>query len=372
MNHLKTIGWGLYLTSSWTWCIGMFLPVVLLHRYGWSGVLLFAIPNILGCAAFGYIVKTPQYSKSMVKKYGRIMGTFSIVTIAFHAFFLLMLFKLDYLSNQIDMNPLVQFITPTKSALIILAIAIFLYCLRFLPNMGWIIFGSICWIMSIFFGFAFLPLETSVETSRAWTDMIWLLPITTFGFLLCPYLDATFHKALQSSPSKHCFGVFGIAFAAMIVVTCLYQEVILKTLPLLLIIHVCTQCAFSISTHFFEGIKVWGDKRKNLYFILLLFSSTIALLIANNNSTVVEYTEDYLRFFLFYGLIFPGLVFLLLLKNASLTSGRIICFIVFTLACLPLLEAAYLGIEPWLSIIPILGLVAWDFANCNANQQGTT
>ena len=50
-----TAGWGVYCACSWTWCIGMFLPVILLGRFGWAGFLAFAIPNLIGCVGFGYV-----------------------------------------------------------------------------------------------------------------------------------------------------------------------------------------------------------------------------------------------------------------------------------------------------------------------------
>ncbi|HTL30770.1 MAG TPA: hypothetical protein VL282_16180, partial [Tepidisphaeraceae bacterium] len=36
------IGWAIYLGMSWTWCIGMFLPVLLVRDYGFWGWLVFA------------------------------------------------------------------------------------------------------------------------------------------------------------------------------------------------------------------------------------------------------------------------------------------------------------------------------------------
>ena len=44
---LSTAGWGIYLSCSWTWCIGMYLPVILLRDFGWPWLLAFAIPNVL-------------------------------------------------------------------------------------------------------------------------------------------------------------------------------------------------------------------------------------------------------------------------------------------------------------------------------------
>ena len=54
-SAIGTLGWGIYTASSWTWCIGMFLPIVLMKYLGWWGFLIFAIPNILGVVAFGYL-----------------------------------------------------------------------------------------------------------------------------------------------------------------------------------------------------------------------------------------------------------------------------------------------------------------------------
>ena len=93
-RSIQTAGWGLYLTCSWTWCIGLFLPIVLLHRYGWPGLLLFAVPNLIGCVAFGYVVATPDRSRRMVERYRGAMKVFVAVTISFHALFLAMIARI--------------------------------------------------------------------------------------------------------------------------------------------------------------------------------------------------------------------------------------------------------------------------------------
>ena len=59
-----TAAWGLFLASSWTWCIGMYLPVPLLREYGWAGFLAFAIPNLVGCTVFGYLVSRERSRES--------------------------------------------------------------------------------------------------------------------------------------------------------------------------------------------------------------------------------------------------------------------------------------------------------------------
>ncbi|MFN9077715.1 MAG: hypothetical protein ACK5WX_09870, partial [bacterium] len=54
-QRVQTVLSGLALATSWTWCIGMFAPIVIGQMFGWPGILAFAVPNILGCALFGYV-----------------------------------------------------------------------------------------------------------------------------------------------------------------------------------------------------------------------------------------------------------------------------------------------------------------------------
>ncbi|HWB19699.1 MAG TPA: hypothetical protein VG711_05310, partial [Phycisphaerales bacterium] len=91
---LHTILWGVFCACSWTWCIGMYLPRIMIERWGWPGFLVFAVPNVIGCAAMGYVVKSAARSREIGSRHGRAMIAFSIVTIAYHAFFLTWFFSL--------------------------------------------------------------------------------------------------------------------------------------------------------------------------------------------------------------------------------------------------------------------------------------
>ena len=82
-----TFGWGLFCACSWTWGIAMYLPVVLLGRFGWPGVLAFAIPNVLGCTAFGYVLRR----RAPAAEHRVAMTSFSAVVIALHMFFVVFL-----------------------------------------------------------------------------------------------------------------------------------------------------------------------------------------------------------------------------------------------------------------------------------------
>jgi hypothetical protein len=76
--------------------------------------------------------------------------------------------------------------------------------------------------------------------------------------------------------------------------------------------------------------------------------------------------NDYLRFFVFYGLLFPGLVATFMLTKRSFTSLRVALFALVALLSLPLLEIGYIGNQAWLSILPVVVLLTWAFADRNA------
>src|SRR5262245_60423098 len=78
--------WAVFLAMSWTWCIGMFLPVLLVRDFGVWAWLVFAIPNIIGAAAMGWVLSAER-SSEIARQHRFAMDAFSIVTIAFQVFF---------------------------------------------------------------------------------------------------------------------------------------------------------------------------------------------------------------------------------------------------------------------------------------------
>jgi hypothetical protein len=344
----------------------MFLPVILMHRYGWLGFFIFSIPNVLGCVAFGYVVRTPERSRELVEKYKTAISLFAIVTIAFHAFFIAMI-SLVYLN---DFVLLVSLWLP-------FAILIISGLLAFLPTKFWPTLAAFIWLFSVIAGVSFFPFNEVPVGELSWQGAVWLLPITTFGFFLSPYLDPTFHRALQNSPSKHSFGIFGITFLAMIGITTAYVEIgppgyvtTMFTLGLLLGLHLAFQSIFTIGAHLKEGIRNETGTRRLFFIVLTAFACLLAVAIAHRKGGVSpsgnwfpEWQEDYLRFFVFYGLVFPGLVAIFMLSGKKFTPLHVSLFALVALFCLPLIEVGYLRDQPWLTVLPVVTMLTWAFAD---------
>lgn len=81
------VGWGLFCACSWTWVIGMYLPRIMGERYGWTGLLVFAIPNVLGCAAFGWVIRSAAASRRYAAVHARLLAWFAAATVGFHLLF---------------------------------------------------------------------------------------------------------------------------------------------------------------------------------------------------------------------------------------------------------------------------------------------
>src|SRR5438105_14205353 len=86
---LRAVLWAIFLACSWTWCIGMFLPVLLVRDYGVWGWVVFAVPNVIGAAAMGWTVRDAEHSRRLVGAHRLAADSFSWVTIAFQMFILL-------------------------------------------------------------------------------------------------------------------------------------------------------------------------------------------------------------------------------------------------------------------------------------------
>jgi hypothetical protein len=215
---MQTVGWGLYLASSWTWCIGMFLPILLIRWWGWPGFLAFALPNVLGCTLFGYVL-TPDTSRALVTRFRVWIALFGAATIAYQTCFLL---KTGVTSALIAALPV--------------TIALLLAARRATERSDrtMMVVGAVAWLLSCLLfarlgtgALANLPATGSLPPA----SLAWAAPFMAFGFLLCPYLDPTFHLALQRSPSRHAFAVFGTGFTVMLLFTAAFADAGLGPTP---------------------------------------------------------------------------------------------------------------------------------------------
>jgi hypothetical protein len=318
----RSLAWATYLGISWTWCIGMFLPILLVRDFGLLAWFVFAIPNIVGAAAMGWIIRSRDHSLQFVVRHRLATQAFSVVTICFHVFFTI------WLVPQLVGN-LVAAVA--FGLLLVVMIPLFITTLEQTALAIVTLVGSILLAAAVA-GVDALSLPALLPANAAAVpafDLLALSAVCVLGFLTCPYLDLTFHRARQActpAEARLAFGLgFGLVFASMIVLTLLYTVSSLgnisRHLGILLGTHLVIQSLFTVGVHA-SALRasvdtIVGHRTLTRWWSACVVGSVLLGLVARYlESKQIGYGAMaagefiYRSFLSAYGLIFPAYVWL--------------------------------------------------------------
>ena len=298
-----------YLASSWLWCIGAFLPVLLLRDYGWVTLAGFTLANVIGAAAFGWVI-THKRQPAFLAAHKPFLTLFSHVTIAFQLFFVAWLAALVGLWLLLVMLALVVLFYRADRVIGGVAVGLFLVSMA--------LFGIY---------FANEPPLVELTVQPGWWHT--LLPLI-LGFALSPYLDLTFHRALAQSPNPRLSFTlgFGVFFLCLLIFVFVYSEGLREMaaggsidLGALwpVVAFMVMQTAFTVAVHLREVQRQQPVPMLSLlwpygFYLLALFAILYAMVRVTVPWLELPLTEVlYKGFLLFYGLVFP--LYLLLGKN---------------------------------------------------------
>ncbi len=315
-----------FLAISWTWCIGMWLPVLFIRDYGLWSFLVFALPNCIGAAAMGLALAKPGAALEFAQRHRMAIVCFSAVTMAFQMFFLTWLLHSQGTSKEgivliclviasIFAQPLVRGLRARTTAVVVLTLSLGLA--------AWWLLGN----------FTRLGADKLPTTSRPLGELGGLAAVCVLGFAMCPFLDATFLKARirsQGSQGSYAFLLgFLVLFASMICLTFLYGiDIVAKAaaddspvhvvyLAIPLVFHVGIQLLYTIGVH--DDVLRDGDAVCNLPpsnglsiagFVGGIIATLAALVIAPLRSDMTNWELFYRGFMSFYGLVFPAYVWI--------------------------------------------------------------
>jgi hypothetical protein len=308
--------WGMYLGISWTWVIGMFLPVLLVRDYGQTAWWAFALPNCIGAAAMGWVLRSADASTLYTRRHAMACRVFSLVTIAFHLFFAAWM--------------LPRFVGPIGWVVALVAVQ-----LAFTP-----VFKRTAAVVAIgVFAVSVVAASIMAREGMLTLPPVRDVPLTTLaglslvcllGFICCPYLDLTFHHARQStSPAggRLAFGVgFCVFFAAMIVLTLFYATHFFALSPVAswaMLVHMGVQILFTVNVHSL-CLQRQAQERDDvgMTWTLLAFALAVGLAAGTTGRspdvTALGLTPGeilYRCFMSFYGLVAPAYVLIALSRR---------------------------------------------------------
>lgn len=373
------IMWALFLGCSWTWVIGMFLPVLLVRDYGLWGWVAFAVPNVLGAAAMGFVLKNADASRALVEKHAAACRWFGLVTVAYQAYLIgalagpLGLAAAGIVTVAILAAGRSVPLRDTFAALIVFAVSLGLFAYAQTTGQLW------------------AHLDPATHAGRLSTiDLIMFIPAAVFGFALCPYLDLTFHRARQATTpgaGRAAFAIgFGVVFFLMIVFSLAYAgafenvtahigfDLAPKLWPVLLV-QLIVQGGFTAAVHLRSLRRPTATDRPRGSVAEFGLAITIgaglmlglgALLIDGEPAPwlrtwqfVTSVTElGYRAFLLLYGTVFPAYVLICMIPTYRQVSHktRIVLFAAVVALSYPLACIAFIANRP-LWALPILGVI---------------
>ena len=353
------LGWAVYLGTSWTWCIGMFLPVLMMRDYGIAGFLVFAIPNVLGAAAMGWVLRDELISADIVQAHRQACVSFSLVTILFHLFF---------------GGWVIALLTgPSFAPFGLLAVVCFYVAARagratLFASASFVLAVSVWAFLRGWFAGEFPDFLGRAPRAPV-RDLLWIAPVSAFGFALCPYLDLTFHRArqhLDRTGARVAFGIgFGVVFTAMILFTLAYSgraRVLLVNIygvsvlvAALLGCHMLIQAAQTTALHARE-LKWPQEPGVLIAFGIVAMGCLFAGSLVGQNPVA---GESIYRFFMgFYSLIFPAYVWLCMIGSSTRAPSRqaVVAFLAAVAIAAPMFWLGFIeGRMIWL--LPGLGMV---------------
>lgn len=327
-SPIETIGWALFLATSWTWCIGMFLPSMLIRDHGPVAWLIFLLPNAIGAAAMGWVIPNAARAKRLIDRNLPALRLFGWVTIFFQAFgagWILTSFGLlDSLPNIVVLLAALGAGLIAKTVARLLSVTLIVYALSLAVGVLMQSRGELS-----------LPVATEDNDTLG----IWLMsPVFIFGFALCPYLDLTFlrvpRRLNHAGPTRAAFTLgFLVFFVVMIALSGLVGNIPhtwASEAARVFAIHACAQLGFTIAVHTRELILNRASPEAPplhlpAYAGVLLAGVALAGALSIPIYTTLHGLDlrevAYRGFMCFYGLLFPGYVLLCMIPTRDGHSG---------------------------------------------------
>jgi hypothetical protein len=337
----------------------MWLPVLLWHDLGPWSFAIFAIPNCIGAALLGFVVPSREASMRFTDRHSFACRAFSTVTYLFQCFFLAAMASYGAISPLRVAIALGAFLIPTVLSPLLSG-----------RVHGHRLLGALIYAASLGLAAWLLLSHQALPNHRDPQATGWqlsgLASACIFGFIFCPYLDLTFHRArqnLRTPEESHLAFAAGFCgfFLSMILLTFAYARLLWDSpalgpwlVPTAIFIHISIQIAFKLVVHQDEVHHSLPAARRGSTSLLpiagaAIISLTVLLRLAMPTLAHETFEFLYRSFMGFYGLVAPAYVWLCVLPmqrpEAPLrpTRGMILVLAIAIVAALPFYWLGFLA-----------------------------
>jgi hypothetical protein len=357
----------------------MFLPALLLRDMGWAGFWIFAIPNVAGAAAMGWVIKSRFDSVRFVEKHPAAIWWFSATTLAFHIFWILWVSSFIQGVFQIPSSYLAGVAGTGLAFAFILGKAI---RSGWLPQLALVLLTLGLGVLIATFCSSGVEEANAALLGSAPRSLapLWMLPVMVFGFTFCPYLDITFHHARQQLDTQNNgrlgFTIgFVVFFACMIVLTTRYAGMFVGTnwvpvispwLAAAILTHILCQWLFTVRVHLDCIRTLPGSGAKRPLLLALAALSGLAGFFAAKlpvHAGLAGGEVLYRGFMGAYGLVFPAYMLyrVVIARNGklffSLPMMWIAVFLATPMFWLGFIERQTIWLVPGVGVV-MLGAIA--------------
>ncbi|MBL0926949.1 MAG: hypothetical protein IBJ11_04755 [Phycisphaerales bacterium] len=403
----------LFLASSWTWVIGMLLPVYLVEDFGWPGWVAFAVPNCLGAMLVGLVFARPGSSERFLRAHAGAARWFSLITILFHASVLA--WFIGAFAANLSGRPAFG----AAAGVFVSGFAVGAAALAGrwgMPRADGTAHRPLLWAGAAVYAFSLAcagvllarglgddqplarPNKLGFATLSDFRALIWVAPALAIGFLACPHLDLTFHRTRREVPGPTGTAAFIIAFLilfpALILFSLLYAKNLRSGVSVFIVAHILAQSWFTMSAHFRELHEAgWTGPRPGLdsgrLTRLLLKGAMVATIAASALLVFAPARHDglsasrfaYDTFLGFYAFVFPLYLWTVAVDRAvprrrALAAWAVLCVLVAPMFIVGQMVQVY----PWLLAAagvmlvmpPLLALVLMDLGDEADGAPGDT
>lgn len=358
---LATVGWAVYLASSWTWCIGMYLPTLLVRDAGKLAFVAFIVPNAVGAGLVGWVLA--GRGRAFAESKRPMILAFTAATIAFHGYWIV-----TRLAAPVDGDWALFAGGMLLGASLVLNLAAATGGARGLA-------AALTMLFSLGAAFALLAYPAdSPWLAGGWADLSGIAAVCALGFGLCPYLDVTFHRCVAEARRPRAAFTIGFVLFAMVLLVVSRGRALVPLPPGPVFIdagvlaavvgaHFGAQTAFTVAAQVqairpVTGVRVRTGVRATLVPGLVGVGLGVAA-VSVGGSPLAGMTLDelgYRAFLGLYGLVFPAWLVLTIGGRPATSRRTLTALAVVCAAALPFFVYGFVWLrEVWL--IPGVAIV---------------